>query len=168
MGVFGGFIYGGEAVGGDVYGPDVDVVAAELIASDALRVNVELPIVVDEAYNDPTNYSIAVISGGGQDVAVRRVLPINDDTTTEIILIIDRVSKGTTYEVSVGAALRSALGQSVVGSAQFVGRRTKTENMFKGLPSHFNTYPESTIRHVLTAIGLSDETIGGSLDEPAE
>lgn len=168
MGVFGGFIYGGESVGGDVYGPDVDVVAAELIALDAVRINVEAPIVVDAAYNDPANYNISVVSGPGQGVSVRRVLPTNDDTTSEIILIMDKVSRGTTYEVSIGAALRSSLGQSVVGTAQFVGRRTKTENMIRSLPAHFNTHPESIVRSIVTAIGLADETIGGSQDDPLD
>lgn len=166
MGVFGGFIYGGESVGGDVYGPDVDILAADLIAADAVRVNLDLPVVVDDAYNDPTNYSITIIEGTGQDVSVRSVLPITTDTATEIILVIDKVSKGTTYEVSVGASIRSTEGQTVAGSAQFMGRRTKAENMVRGLPAHFNRFPESCLRNVLTAIALADEEIGGSLDEP--
>jgi hypothetical protein len=167
VGVFGGFIYGGEAVGGDVYGPDVDVLAADLISADAVRINLDAPVVVDDAYKDPTNYSVSVISGPGQTVAVRSVLPIFEDTTSEIILVIDKVSKGTTYEVSVDANVTGVSGQGVAGAAQFVGRRTKTENMCRGLPAHFNVLPESCIRNVLTAIGLADEDIGGSLDEPS-
>lgn len=165
MGVFGGFIYGGEGVGGDVYGPDVDILSAELISADAVRINFEQAIVVDEAYNDPTNYSITKVSGDGQDVSIRTVLPIGLDTTTEVILVVDKISKDSVYQITVGAAVTSAVGQNVVGAAEFTGRRTKVENILRGLPRHFDQRPESVLRTVLTAIGLSDETIGGSLLE---
>ncbi len=165
MGVFGGFVYGGESVGGDVYGPDVDILAAELIAADAVRVRLEAPIVVDDEYNDRDNYTITIVEGGSGTVTVRSVLPTNEDITTEVILIMDRLVGGLTYEVSLGTNLKSADGQSVVGTARFVGRKTKTENMLKGLPRHFNTSSTSTIRQILTAIGVSDDLIGGSLDE---
>jgi len=166
VGVFGSFVYGGEGVGGDVYGPDVDVLSIDLISADVLRIRLDLPVIVDAAYNDPTNYTISVLSGPGQALHIREVLPIQTDTASDIMLVIDRIDKGTTYVVTVGAAITSTKGQNVVGSSQFVGRSTKTENMIKGLPAHFNKTPKSTIRNIMAAIGISDDLIGGSLDAP--
>ncbi len=165
MGVFGGFIYGGESVGGDVYGSDVDILLTDLIRSNILRILLEQPVVVNAAYSDPANYTITVIAGSGQEIAVRSVLSVQADTAEEVLLVIDKVDQGTTYSVTVGAAVVSVTGQNVVGTSQFVGRRTKTENMVRGLPAHFNKQPDALICSLLSAIGLSDELIGGSLDE---
>lgn len=167
MGVFGEFIYGGESVGGDIYGPDVDILGAELIAPDTVRINFESAIVVNDEYNNSSNYEVSIVAGNGQDVAVRSVLPIFADTTNEVILVIDKVSEGTIYQITI-SSLSSVTGQSAVGVAQFVGRRTKVQSLINKLPTHFNTLPTSCIRSVLTAIGLADEQIGGSLDSSLE
>jgi len=163
MGVFGGFVYGGGA-GGDVYGPDIDIVSAEMISADMVRVTVEAAVVVDDAYNEPTNYTVTPAGGG--TLNVRQVLPVNTKITTEIILVIDRAIKGQTYTVSVSSNVRGTQGQTVEGSAEFVSRRTKIETLLRGMPAHYDTMPGSNIRSVLTAIGLSDDLIGGSLDAP--
>lgn len=166
MGVFGGFIYGGESVGGDVYGPDVDILTTDLITADVVRIRLESPVVVDDAYRDPTNYTLTVVSGPGQELAVRSVLPIQTNIASDIILVIDKIDKGTIYAISIGSAVISTTGQSVAASTEFTGRSTKTENMVRGLPAHFNTAPDSVICCLLAAIGISDDLIGGSLDDP--
>jgi len=160
VGVFGGFTFGG-----DVYGPDVDIVSVELVTDKLIRINLDLPVVVDAAYNDPTNYAVTLTSGDGQLVTVRAVLPTSEDTIQDIILVVDRVSRGATYQVSISNAITSASGQTVTGSGRVTGRRTKAEGMIKSLPVHFNNRPDSLICCILSAIGLQDDTIGGSQDD---
>lgn len=132
------------------------------LADDMVRIIFDSEIVADSAALNPENYTISLVDGGGEAVSVRRVLlPTNSRTTSEVILVVDKPTHGTHYRVSA-TGLKGRDGSPVGGTSDFIGRRTKTEEMLRSIPNHYNTGADSIIRAVVTALGIEDDYIGGS------
>jgi len=155
MGVFGAFVFGG-----DLYGSDADLQGAVVVTSKLVKVLFDIPVVVDAAYLSPSSYTVTVIEGTGP-VAVRGVVVPTALTASSTLLEIDAMTAGTLYEVS-STDLSSTVGSDVVGTARFVGRRTKAETLLKTLPRHFDPRPAALITGLGMAMGMSDDLIGGS------
>lgn len=146
---------------GTVYGPTPNVLSVDVLTSTLIRFNLDAPIIVDDAFRALDNY-IVVNEDYTQELIIKRVLPpVGARTTTEVLVVIDRMTDGTKYLAGL-KELTSAEGLGVTGIANFFGRVAKAEVMLKGAPSHFDTRPDSLIGSVLTAIGLSDDKIGGT------
>ena len=161
MSVFGQFVYGGPSVGGDVYGSD-ESISADMLGEDVIVLTLSNTVVVNNSFKDLANYTISIVEGSGQPVAVRRILPPTDQlTTTQVVIEVDRPTKGTTYKVTV-SSLETVDGLDVEGTGVFVGRRTKLESMLRSLARHWDTRPNSLVRNFLAAISLEDDRIGGS------
>lgn len=159
MGVFGQFVYG-DGPDGDVYGP-YEAIGADMLGEDVVVLTLNNTVVVNDNFRDVNNYSISIVEGTGA-ISVRAVIiPKNKLTTNQIILEVDRPTKGTTYEVSINN-LDTTDGLGVTGSAAFIGRRTKLESMLKSLAQHWDKRPNSVIRNFLAAISIEDDRIGGS------
>ena len=136
----------------------------EPLTNDTIRITFDSEVVVDSLFSDTGSYVVAVVEGEGP-VSVREVLtPEDSRTTRSVILVVDKPTHGTHYRVTV-AGLTGRDGALVGGSSDFFGRRTKAEDMVRSMPMHYSRRPDSLIRNILTAIGIEDETIGGSRDD---
>lgn len=141
----------------------------EPLSDDMLIMTFSDEVVVDDVYLDPATYGIEIIDGAGEAVEVREVQAPQDGLTTyDVILVLDKPTHGTHYRVSTVTDLNGRDGDPVGGSSDFIARRTKTENMLRALPQHFNTRPDSIIRAFVTAIGIQDDIIGGSRNDTFE
>ncbi len=129
--------------------------------TNTLRVTLSEQVIVDAVYRSPDSYSVSIVEGEGP-VSVRRVLVPRSDVLAinEIVLVLDKPTEGTHYRVSV-LGLNGRDGAKVGGVGEFIASRTKVGNMIRAMPLHFDRRPESVIVAILTAIGQSDETIGG-------
>jgi hypothetical protein len=97
-------------------------------------------------------------------VNVLKVLMPRNDTgsITYIDLNVLGLEPETNYTVTV-RNLYNTKGYKIgtqVGT--FRTEVTKTSRIIDGLPSMYNTEVDSTLRHVLLAIGISDDQIGGN------
>ncbi len=139
-----------------------EVPAADMLSNDTLVLTLSAFVVVDSAFFDINNYSVSVVSGSGP-VSIREVFtPKNNITTTDqIIVSVDKPTIGTHYQLHVGD-LHGLTGALVGGSGDFIARRTKTQSLVDSLPHHYDTRYASVIRQILTAVGISDDLIGGS------
>jgi hypothetical protein len=135
------------------------------LSDDTIRIIFDAEIVRDARLSEPGAYDIVIVSGTGDSVSVREVLvPQDSMTTTEVILVVDKPTHGTHYRVTA-TSLNGRDGGLVGGTSDFIGRRTKAEDMIRAMPTHYNTQADSVLRQVLTAIGIQDEIIGGSRDD---
>jgi len=144
--------------------------AVDILAHDTIIITFEQPVVIDSAFFDVTNYDIGIVEGVGL-IQVKEILsPIADAatleggrplTTTYVILHTEPPTAGTHYRLTA-TGLTGTTGGTVAGSSEFIGRRTKTQSLIQSMPAHYDTRPPSVIRNILTAIGISDEIIGGS------
>jgi len=165
MAVFGSFTYGSS----QVYGADGSAVTVTFIAQNLIRVDFLAELVVDDALYDASNYSITFADGSGStDVNVREVVQFEDDRTTtqHVLLLTDRHTRGTAYELTV-SDLRPRVGGVIATatSAARTNRRTKVDSMLQSLPSFYDRRPGSIVASIIGAIGLEDERIGGSGSE---
>lgn len=139
-----------------------DAPVVEPLSDDMLRIVFDTEFVVNATARTPGAYTISVVEGDGQAVSVREVLlPQNSLTATEVILVVDKPTHGTHYRVTA-TGLNGRDGTFVGGASDFIGRRTKTEEMLRTMPSHYNMRADSLLRSVVTAIGIQDDIIGGS------
>lgn len=139
--------------------------SADPLADDIVLMTFEKEAVVDSKFSNPNTYTVTRVSSEGQDVAIRGVIvPKNSRTTKEVALVLDKPTHGAHYRITA-SNLNGRDGNPVGGSGDFIGRRTKTEDMIRVISSHYNTAPDSVIRQVLTAIGVQDDIIGGSRND---
>jgi hypothetical protein len=142
-----------------------DAPVVEPLSDDMIKITLDTEIVVDATARQIGAYNISVVAGSGEAVSVRKVLlPQDSLTASEIILVVDKPTHGTHYRVTA-TGLNGRDGTLVGGASDFIGRRTKTEEILRAMPSHYNISADSILRSVLTAIGIQDETIGGSRND---
>lgn len=138
---------------------------AEPLTDDTVRFTFESEIVLDSRSTDLSAYEISVVSGPGEPVSIREVLiPQDSRTSTFVILVVDKPSHGTHYRVTA-TGINGRDGGTVTGAGDFISRRTKTEDILRTIPGHYNTAAPSLLRAVFTAIGIEDELIGGSRND---
>lgn len=145
-----------------VHGPDLADV--EFIADNVLRFTFTTEMVVDDAYFEVSNYTVAFADSVGTDVNPRFVIPPTAGITdTNVVLLrTDAHTPGTNYSFTVSTLKRRNGSVMTTGTAIRPARKTKTNSMIRSLPQHFDKRPESTIRLIMTAIALEDELIGGN------
>jgi len=132
------------------------------VADDMIRITFAKEVLVDARSANPAAYEVTLVGGSGPALTVREVLlPKTARTSRYVILVVDKPLYGTHYRVTV-TGIYGRDGAPIGGTSDFIGRRTKAADMVRGIPSHFSKKPESLIRTILTAIGIEDETIGGS------
>ncbi len=142
-----------------------DAPIVDPLSDDTVLMTFDTEIVVNAAARDLDAYDIVIVTGAGEAVSVREVLlPQDSLTTTEVVLVVDKPTHGTHYRVTA-TGLSGRDGSPVGGVSDFIGRRTKAEDMIRTMPSHYNTRADSVMRAMLTAIGIQDEIIGGSRDD---
>jgi|688.fasta_scaffold02732_19 hypothetical protein len=149
--------------------PGPAVGSATFIAEDLIRLDLSAQARVDSEYLDVNNYSIALRSDTpkpGDEVRVLEVLPPTDAnvvTTQYVYLLTTRHTLGAYYAVTLSGALVDSAGTQVyLPPASYAARVTKTMQVLKSIPSHFDTRNTSILRNLLTAISLQDDQIGGS------
>ena len=138
------------------------------IATDLIRLNLSFSARIDSDYKNIVGYYITGHAGSpiaGVSVTVLEVLiPKNDVVVSPFVYLRTTMhTLGAEYEVNYGK-LYNAQGILVPPGANvpYESRTTKTMQMLKSLPSHFDQQVESLIRNLTTAISLEDDTIGGS------
>lgn len=175
MANFGSFEYGT----GVVYGSSsAEIDAIDILDQNKIRVTFTNPVVINEALVDVENYVIEFSDNPGfTDVEVLEVLPsvpdtsapdktqVSATTTTELELLTSYHSPGQSYDITISNLLASDGSGVPSVTNEAVARRTKVETILRSLPAHFDKRPGSNIRSTLTAIGIEDDRIGGSLIE---
>lgn len=141
----------------------INVVDINVLTKRLVRIEFDDEVVVNDNYNDVNNYSINVVSGSG-DVRVVGVLPINTDTSLDLILITDPMTPDTRYEVSIDSLqTRDGLDFSVLG--EYVARVTKGDSILRSIPQHYDRRSTSNLHKILMAMSSEDDLIGGSRSE---
>lgn len=91
------------------------------------------------------------------------LIPSNLGSTVKYVdLCVHGIETEKTYVLTIQnlkLSSGSSLGTKIV---TFSATITKAERIISGLPGMYDTSVESNMRHVLTAIGLGDELIGGA------
>lgn len=138
------------------------------IAADLIRVNLSFSARLDTNYTDPLNYIIFPNPGSeitGEGVAVKKVIIPSNDVVVASFVYLNTTphTLGAEYRVSYGKLYDSS-GTLVpcTNSVPYACRTTKTMQMLKSIPSHFDHEVTSIIRNLITAMSLEDDTIGGS------
>lgn len=149
--------------------PGPAVGAATFISEDLIRLDLPAAARIDAQYLEKSNYSIAVrpdTPKAGEEVSVLAVLPPADTsavTSQYVYLSTTRHTLGAYYALTISGSLVDSAGAQVyLPPASYAARVTKTMQMLKSLPAHFDMRNESLIRNLLTAISLQDDQIGGS------
>lgn len=178
MANFGSFEYGT----GVTYGPPGSTIASiDVLDRNIIIIEFNDFVIIDEDLLNPANYQIEFTDNPGfTDVESRKVLPyiggvatnVEGKTqqipvvTTQIQLVTDYHSPGTSYTVTI-SNLNAVDGSGVpLEPTVAIGRRTKTEEILKHMPRHYDNTPQSLVRGILTAMAIEDDRIGGSLKEP--
>lgn len=138
------------------------------IASDLIRLDLSFSARIDSDYTDPANYFILPNPGStitGDAVAVQRVIVPSNDAVVAPYVYLNTTphTPGAEYQAAYGKLYNSS-GALVPCTANipYASRTTKTMQMLKSIPSHFDHQVTSVIRNLITAISLEDDTIGGS------
>lgn len=156
MATFGTFVYGT----GQVYGSQAVLSNMEVLSRRTILAEFSDELLVDEAYLDPANYTVSIVTGTGP-IRVLRVLPINTNTALSVILVTDYMTPGTRYQLSL-SDLNDRVGNIIGGVGDLDAKDTKVDSILRSIPRHFDHRPESIMATVLTAIGKQDQDIGGA------
>jgi hypothetical protein len=138
------------------------------IASDLIRLNLSFSARIDTDYKNIAGYYITGHAGSpivGVSVNVLAVLiPKNDVVVSPFVYLHTTPhTLGAEYEVNYGKLYDSSGVLVPAGpNVPYQSRSTKTVQMLKSVPSHFDRQVESLIRNLVTAVSLEDDTIGGS------
>lgn len=149
-------------------GPAIVLDPCTFIAEDLIRINLSEPARLDAAYLSPASYQISLRSDSpkvGEPISVQAVIPPTGDLVVfpYVYLKTSRHTLGAYYEVTIlGSLVNSGGGSLPVAPAAYAARITKTMNMLKSLPSHFDRREDSLVRNIITAISLQDDILGGS------
>ena len=142
------------------------------ISKDLIKVEFSGAIAVSDQVLDPTSYQLS------PEIAAVEVLPIEDPTTTEVYL---RISPKATFDTIYSLTIPSAGTvtplppgdipatafytpaeaplQTMTGS--WLHHKTKVDSLRSNMSQMYNTSVGSNMFHILAALGISDEEIGG-------
>lgn len=166
MPLFGTFLYGS----GPTYGVESRI---EFIREDLVKVTLDYEVLLNEAYFDVSNYTIALAGGDGSSaIVVRAILKPSDDsvkTSDTIYIRTGPLQRGVEYELYIAGLTSSSTGTVVDNlTVPRTYRRTKVDSILSSCPSHFDKRPGSILGGLMTAIGISDNKIGGTFDESVD
>ena len=149
----------------------------DILDANKIRIVFTGPVVVDEALLNPDNYFIEFSDNPGfTDVETLKVSPsvpnvpitevqANLVSTQYVELLTSYHTAGQVYRVTV-MNVNAADGLIVAQRAlNATARRTKVDNVLSNVTVHFDKRLGSATRAILTAFGLEDDRIGGSLNE---
>ena len=146
----------------------MSVESVTYILDDLIRLNLDTPVRVDSTYLNPANYVIQSHVGSPippVQVIVDLVLPLEDDSNLTKIVYLHTSShaSGAEYEANY-VQFFDAYGVVVPPGdfCPYQARITKTGQMLKSLPQHFDRRVDALIRNLITAVSLEDDVIGGS------
>lgn len=152
-----------DSSGGGPPTAQINVEDINICSKRLVRILFDDEVIVNDNYNDPTNYTINVVEGTGP-VEVVGVLPVNTSTSLDIILITQPMTAGTEYQIVTGdLQTRSNLDFQVQGN--YIARVTKTDSLLRSIPQHYDKRVTSNLHAFLMAFGKSDDIIGGSRDD---
>ena len=120
--------------------------------------------VLDTPLFDVTNYIITSDGPASTNIEVTLVEAGTDrGSANSVLLTVQTMVSGVEYTINCQNFLDVA--GAVVDSTSTIAwpfRVTKIQNTLSKLPSHYDLQSESTIRGIMTAIGLIDDQIGGN------
>jgi len=145
------------------------------IGPTLIRLNLSFSARLDPEFLLSTNYAITPHTGSeitGEAVNVLEVLPPSNDVYVDqfVYLRTTKHTEGASYDVTYRNLTDSA-GRHVgligewADAVPYVSRITKTVQVLKSIPAHFDVGETSLIRNLLTAISLSDDALGGSRND---
>ena len=176
MAVFGTFEYGTSvAYGGDAASSTVDSI--DILDANKIRIIFSGNVIVDENLLNPDNYLIEFSDNEGfTDVEAISVTPSVPDVLVDatqanevsarwVEVLTSYHTPGQSYRITVLNVL--AVDGAVVeeNPLDATARRTKVDQVLSNVTKHFDKRLGSAPRALLTAIGLEDDRIGGSLNE---
>lgn len=141
----------------------IRITGLEVLSRKLVRVSFLDEMVINEKYYDPSTYTLQLVEGSGESI-VKRVLTYQDESQTalEAILETQNLNDGNTYRLFVeGLTSRAGKEYEDRDGNEFKVYRTKLDSILRSIPSHYDTRPGSNLGGLLTAIALSDNTIGG-------
>lgn len=146
----------------------MSISSVTFIGSDLIRLNLSFSARIDADYSLAQNYLILGHTGSplpGIEVGIFEVLPpINDVVVSPFVYLRTTPhTLGAEYEVTYLKLYDSAgaLVPNLV-NVPYQARNTKTMQILKSFPAHFDHQVTSVLRNLATAISLEDDTIGGS------
>jgi hypothetical protein len=74
------------------------------------------------------------------------------------------MTAGSTYQLEI-EELANREGSTFGVFGQYIYRDTKSDSGLRSIPKHFDKRPSSLIATMTTAIGVSDDAIGGSRND---
>ena len=120
-------------------------------------------VVTNSTYYDPNNYTISLIDGEGP-VEVISILSTNEKATLGLVIVTQPMTAGSTYSLAITNMFNREGGNfSLVGD--FIYRDTKSDSTLRSIPKHFDKRATSLIASLVTAIGITDDVIGGSRND---
>jgi len=128
-----------------------------VFAERFLRATFPSPIAVTPEALEKTNYTL---SDGLE--ALRVLYDADLSELSYVDLLITRPVIDAKYELTVSNLLLAADGSSAgTLSADFITQHTKVDDIVQKFPRMYSKDVLSTLTHILTAIGISDQEIGG-------
>lgn len=177
MANFGSFEYGTSVVYGPVLSGSA-IQSVDVLDNNKIIITFTDPVIVNEALLNPDNYTIEfsdnlgftdvlpieVYAGGTRNDNIDQT-QTNTVTTTVVELITDYHTPGQGYRITVDNIVATDGSGVTPDPVAVTARRTKVETILRSLPAHWNHRQNGIMRSMLTAIGLEDDRIGGSLEE---
>jgi hypothetical protein len=148
------------AKSGDI---DLPVSDIDVYTSRTIRAIFTDEVVTDSRYYDVNNYTLTLIEGSGP-VEIISVLSTNETATLELVLVTQPMTAGSTYQLEI-EELANREGSTFGVFGQYIYRDTKSDSGLRSVPKHFDKRPTSLIATMITAIGVSDDLIGGSRND---
>ena len=131
------------------------VVAATIVAAKQLT-NVEVLLTFSAPVSSSWELASSYLVTGVTAVKALAYDPVN----MTVLLNVSRLTEGTTYSITTPGVLDSS-GNPITGSASFLAKKTKVEKVLTDSPALYNVSPSSLLNHILTAIHLENDKIGG-------
>lgn len=142
------------------------VTAVNVYASDLLEVTFGADMKNNSVLQNVDSWS--VIGTTEHTLLVKEVLSGSEIGVDVVYLVVSLFNLGEQYTVTASVSMVLTTGESLPSpgnTATFIGRRTKIDSLISTRPPLYNLSQNSTIRHIMNAIGHQDDLIGGNKSE---
>lgn len=139
----------------------------EVLAQDTLRITFSESMLNDSILSDTASYTVSPVSTG-VTTAVVDVLSGNNDTTTEIVLVVAKPTLDAEYTVTVNGVVLSVADNTMdpsFATKEFEARRTKMDSVLQNLTPVYTRSHRAILRNLFQAIAREDDLIGGNRDD---
>lgn len=149
------------------------ITSVTYLNADLIKITLNARVRIDSLFLDPANWVISAAPGytSSTSVACVTVLTPADSSlvaTDTVFLQTTLHTLDAVYEVRY-LQLTDTTGFPVLEYQPSVfpyrTRSTKVDQILKSLPNHFDKRASSTIRSLVTAIGIQDDFIGGARND---